>query len=255
MGYGNNDSALGPVRPLYDSAFFLIRRMRAHPFEVRHDLTEPMRWRIFKIRHPRNTGQICISPTRFFVHERVFDAFADRLTSAAEALKVGDPLSLETEIGPLIHNRRLMAVDGLVRDAVKAGATLRTGGNQIGEKGSFYAPTVLTEVPDDARILHEEPFGPVALVQRFSDLEEACNRANATNYGLAAYAFTHSAEAASIITDRVETGIMSINHFGGASPEVPFGGVKDSGYGREGGTHCFDGYLVPKSVSHMTRAA
>lgn len=203
----------------------------------------------------RNTGQICISPTRFFVQDRVFDAFADRLTEKARSLTIGDPLDPATQMGPLIHDRRLQAVDALIRDAVDAGATLRTGGARIGNEGSFYAPTVLTDIPDTAAILTEEPFGPVALVQRFTDLDDGCDRANATAFGLAAYAFTASTEAAATITDRVETGILSINHFGGASPEVPFGGVKDSGYGREGGSHCFDGYLVPKSVSHRTRPA
>jgi succinate-semialdehyde dehydrogenase / glutarate-semialdehyde dehydrogenase len=200
----------------------------------------------------RNSGQICISPTRFLVHESIYEAFIEHLVAATSALQVGDPLSPETQMGPLIHERRLDAVHDLVRDALKEGATLRAGGKRIGNVGSFYAPTVLTDVPPGARILREEPFGPVAIVQRFSDLREACDAANATDFGLAAYAFTGSAADVSVITEVVETGILSINHFGGASPEVPFGGVKDSGYGREGGTHCFDGYLVSKSVSHKT---
>ncbi len=203
----------------------------------------------------RNSGQICISPTRFFVHDDIFEAFTDALTRGAEALKVGDPLETGTDMGPLIHKRRLGAVDALIQDAIFMGATLRTGGLRLGDKGCFYAPTVLSDIPAGAKILKEEPFGPVALVQRFTDLAEACDRANDTAYGLAAYAFTNSTDAAAMITDRIETGILSINHFGGANPEVPFGGVKDSGYGREGGSCCFDGYLVPKAVSHKTSAA
>lgn len=203
----------------------------------------------------RNSGQICISPTRFFVHEDIAEAFTARLTEAVAALRVGDPLQPETDMGPLIHERRLAAVDALIQDAVAKGARLCIGGKRLGGAGSFYAPTILADVPESARILTEEPFGPVALIQRFSDLAEVCARANATDYGLAAYAFTRSAEAAALITDRIETGILSINHFGGANPEVPFGGVKDSGYGREGGSHCFDGYLVPKAVSHKVYAA
>ncbi|MCI5074195.1 NAD-dependent succinate-semialdehyde dehydrogenase [Oricola sp.] len=203
----------------------------------------------------RNAGQICISPTRFFVHETIAEAFTERLIAGAEALKLGDPLGAETDVGPMIHARRRDAVHTLVSQAVEAGATLRTGGRPMEGDGYFYPPTVLTDLPDTARILTEEPFGPVALVQSFSDLDDAIERANGTDYGLAAYAFTGSSEAAARITDGVETGILSINHFGGANPEIPFGGVKDSGYGREGGSHCFDGYLVAKSVSHRTRAA
>jgi succinate-semialdehyde dehydrogenase/glutarate-semialdehyde dehydrogenase len=203
----------------------------------------------------RNSGQICISPTRFLVHDSLADGFAAGLARAAAALRVGDPLDPATEMGPLIHERRLRAVEALVGDAVAAGARILTGGHRLRGNGSFYAPTVLSEIPEAARILTEEPFGPVALVQRFRDLDEACERANATSLGLAAYAFTASSRAAAVIADRIEAGILSINHFGGASPEVPFGGVKDSGYGREGGSHCFDGYLVPKAVSHRTYSA
>ncbi|WP_346895719.1 NAD-dependent succinate-semialdehyde dehydrogenase [uncultured Roseibium sp.] len=200
----------------------------------------------------RNSGQICISPTRFFLHEDIHDAFVDAFVAAAERLVVGDPMDPATGMGPMIHNRRLQAVDELIQDAIACGALLRTGGKRIGDTGAFYAPTVLTDVPDSARILSEEPFGPVAVVQKFSDLDKVCDRANATDFGLATYAFTQSAETAAKITDRIETGILSINHFGGASPEIPFGGVKDSGYGREGGAQCFDGYLTYKSVSHKT---
>ena len=198
----------------------------------------------------RNTGQICISPTRFYVHESIYDRFVDTFVEAAEALVVGDPLSTETQMGPMIHNRRLIAVDELIQDAVSCGARLRAGGHRIGTAGAFYAPTVLTDIPESARIWKEEPFGPVALFQRFSSLEEACALANATPYGLASYAFTNSAAAIAMINDRVEAGGLSINQFVGASPELPFGGVKDSGYGREGGAQCFDGYLTYKSISN-----
>jgi len=198
----------------------------------------------------RNAGQICISPTRFYVHESIYDRFIDAFIETAEALVVGDPLSAETQMGPMIHNRRLSAVDELIQDAVSRGATLRTGGHRIGNKGAFYAPTVLTDIPESARIWHEEPFGPVALFRRFNSLEEACALANATSYGLASYAFTSSADAIAMINDSVEAGGLSINQFVGASPELPFGGVKDSGYGREGGAQCFDGYLTYKSISH-----
>jgi len=203
----------------------------------------------------RNSGQICISPTRFFVHTSHGERFTEALVSGAEALRPGDPLDPSVDMGPMIHARRLEAVDALVRDAVARGARLCTGGQRLNRPGHFYAPTVLSDVPDDAAILHEEPFGPVAIIRPYDDLSDAITRANATDFGLAAYAFTPSSLEAAEITAGVETGILSINHFGGASPEIPFGGVKDSGFGREGGAQCFDGYLTIKSVSHLTRRA
>ncbi|MBS7699948.1 MULTISPECIES: NAD-dependent succinate-semialdehyde dehydrogenase [unclassified Chelatococcus] len=202
----------------------------------------------------RNAGQICISPTRFYVHGDIHDRFVDSFVAATEALVVGDPLAKDTQMGPMIHSRRLSAVDALIQDAIARGATLRTGGRRIGNTGAFYAPTVLTDVPDSARIMSEEPFGPVAVFQTFTDLREVCDRANATSFGLASYAFTDSAAAIAMISDRVEAGGLSINQFTGSSPEMPFGGVKDSGYGREGGAQCFDGYLTYKSISHKISA-
>lgn len=201
----------------------------------------------------RNSGQICISPTRFLVHRAHGSRFAAALVAGAQALALGDPLDPATEMGPMIHHRRLQAVDALVQDAVAQGARVLTGGHQLDRPGHFYAPTVLAEVPDSARILHEEPFGPVAILRGFDDLGAAIAEANATAYGLAAYAFTPRSDEAARIAEGVEAGILSINHFGGASPDIPFGGVKDSGYGREGGTQCFDGYLTMKTVSHLTR--
>lgn len=201
----------------------------------------------------RNSGQICISPTRFFVHHSHGAQFTDALAAGAQALRLGDPLDPAVDMGPMIHARRLDAVDALVRDAVARGARLVTGGHRLDRAGHFYAPTVLCDVPDDAAILHDEPFGPVAIIRPYADLSDAIARANATAFGLAAYAFTPSADEAARITAGIDTGILSINHFGGASPEIPFGGVKDSGFGREGGAQCFDGYLTIKSVSHLTR--
>jgi succinate-semialdehyde dehydrogenase/glutarate-semialdehyde dehydrogenase len=199
----------------------------------------------------RNGGQICVSPTRFFVHDDVYRAFADAFVAQAEAIRVGSALSPDTQMGPLANGRRRGAIEALIANARDAGATIATGARRIGERGFFYAPTVLTDVPEAAEVLRSEPFGPLAILRRFADLDEACRRANDTAYGLAAYAFTDSARAANLIAERVDAGILSINHFGGASPEVPFGGVKDSGYGREGGAECFDGYLVSKLVSHL----
>ena len=197
----------------------------------------------------RNAGQVCVAPTRFLVHDSVFDRFLDGFVALAEGLTVGDGLDPATKMGPLIHGRRLEAMESLVADATAAGATVRTGGKRIGNRGNFFEPTVLTDVPLSARLMNEEPFGPVAAVQRFSDDEAALAEANRLPYGLAAYAYTRSAERAAKAAARIESGMLGINHHGLAVPETPFGGVKDSGYGSEGGTEALEGYLVTKFVS------
>lgn len=200
----------------------------------------------------RNAGQVCVAPTRFLVHDSVFDRFVDGFTAFAKALPVGDGLLPETKMGPLIHGRRLDAMEALVADAREQGASLRTGGNRIGNRGNFFEPTVFTEVPLGARIMNEEPFGPIAAIQRFSDDEEALSEANRLPYGLAAYAYTRSAERAAKIAARIESGMLGINHHGLAVPETPFGGVKDSGYGSEGGTEALEAYLTTKFVSQAS---
>ena len=199
----------------------------------------------------RNGGQICISPTRFFVHEDIHARFVEVFAAEAAGLRVGSALDPATQMGPLANPRRREATEALVADAERRGATVAAGGRRMGDKGYFYAPTVLTGVPEEAQVMRTEPFGPIAVLRPFADLADVCARANDTPYGLAAYAFTDSASNAALIAERVDAGILSINHLGGASPEVPFGGVKDSGYGREGGAECFDGYLVSKVVSHL----
>lgn len=200
----------------------------------------------------RNSGQICISPTRFYVHDAIYAPFEAAFAAEAAAIRVGNGLDRATQMGPLASARRRDAVEALVDDTVASGARRVTGGRRLENKGFFYAPTVLGDVGDSARAMQEEPFGPVALLTRFGDLDEVCRRANATDFGLAAYAFTHSADAAAVLADRLDCGIMSINFFGGPAPELPFGGVRDSGFGREGGAECFDGYMVPKLIAHMT---
>jgi succinate-semialdehyde dehydrogenase/glutarate-semialdehyde dehydrogenase len=197
----------------------------------------------------RNAGQVCVAPTRFLVHDSVFDRFVDGFTAVAKAVKVGDGLDPSTKMGPLIHSRRLDAMEALVADATAQGATLKTGGKRIGNRGNFFEPTVFTEVPLTARIMNEEPFGPIAAIQRFSSEDEALEEANRLPYGLAAYAYTRSAERATRVAQRVESGMLSINHHGLALPEVPFGGVKDSGYGSEGGSEALEAYLVTKFVT------
>jgi succinate-semialdehyde dehydrogenase/glutarate-semialdehyde dehydrogenase len=152
-------------------------------------------------------------------------------------------------MGPLAHDRRVPWVDALVADARTRGAELHTGGNRVGNKGYFYAPTVLTGVPKEARMMNDEPFGPVAMIAPFRDLEEVVAESNRLPYGLAAYAFTRSAKTANAIAARVESGMMTINHLGLALPEVPFGGMKDSGYGSEGGSEAIEAYLNTKFVT------
>ncbi|SEP45717.1 succinate-semialdehyde dehydrogenase / glutarate-semialdehyde dehydrogenase [Methylobacterium sp. ap11] len=197
----------------------------------------------------RNAGQVCVAPTRFLVHDSVFDAFVDGFVGLSQGLKVGNGLEDGVKMGPLAHGRRIEAMEGFVADAEQKGATLRTGGKRIGNQGNFFEPTVFTDVPLDARIMNEEPFGPIAAIQRFSDDEEAFAEANRLPYGLAAYAYTRSAETATKLATRVESGMMSINHHGIALPETPFGGVKDSGYGSEGGSEAIEAYLNTKFVT------
>jgi succinate-semialdehyde dehydrogenase/glutarate-semialdehyde dehydrogenase len=197
----------------------------------------------------RNAGQVCISPTRFLVQEKVYDTFVGQFVEYAKTVKVGDGLEKSTKMGPLANTRRVTAMEGFIGDAVKHGAKLRAGGNRIGNKGNFFEPTVLTDVPKDARIMNEEPFGPVAVISPFSSFDEVVTEANRLPYGLAAYAFTRSAKTANEIAAAVETGMITINHHGLALPEVPFGGVKDSGYGSEGGSEAIESYLNTKFVS------
>ncbi len=198
----------------------------------------------------RNAGQVCVSPTRFLVQEDVVDEFVESFVAHARAIKVGDGLEAETRMGPLVNARRQNAVDELVAEAAQRGATVATGGKRVGNKGSFYEPTVVTGVDRGMRIMNEEPFGPVALVMPFRDLDEVVTEANRLPYGLAAYAFSRSAKTVAALSEGVETGMMTVNHLGLALPETPFGGVKDSGYGSEGGPEALEAYTVTKFVTH-----
>ncbi|MCW8378834.1 NAD-dependent succinate-semialdehyde dehydrogenase [Streptomyces justiciae] len=198
-----------------------------------------------------NAGQVCTSPSRFYVHESRVEEFTAEFVRATEEVVVGDGLAEGTKMGPLANERRLKALERLVTDAVARGAKVLTGGAALDRRGYFFAPTVLTDVPEDAELLHEEPFAPVAPIVPFSDLGEVLTRANALPYGLAAYGFTRSAATAEKLSAELEAGILSINHCGGSVHEAPSGGVKDSGYGREGGPEALDAYLVTKRVSHL----
>ncbi|MBM3555558.1 MAG: NAD-dependent succinate-semialdehyde dehydrogenase [Alphaproteobacteria bacterium] len=197
----------------------------------------------------RNAGQVCVSPTRFLVHESHYQGFVDGFVAHAKSLKVGNGLEPDTKMGPLAHGRRVEAMEGLVADAKKRGANIRTGGERVGNRGYFFAPTVITDLPLESRLMNEEPFGPLALVRPFKTFDEAITEANRLPYGLAAYAYTRSTRNATAVADALESGMVSINHHGLALIETPFGGVKDSGYGSEGGSEAMEPYLVTKFVS------
>jgi succinate-semialdehyde dehydrogenase/glutarate-semialdehyde dehydrogenase len=200
-----------------------------------------------------NAGQVCTSPSRFLVHSRITPVFVDAFIAAMRAVKVGDGLDSGVQMGPMVSERRRAGVHRLVTDAIDRGANVVLGGEPAPGPGFFYPPTVLTGVPADAALLHEEPFGPVAPITAFDDIDEALEIANALPYGLAAYGFTDSAAAAERLIAGFEAGILSINHCSGSVPQAPSGGVKDSGYGREGGHEGLSGYLVTKRVSHRLR--
>jgi succinate-semialdehyde dehydrogenase / glutarate-semialdehyde dehydrogenase len=199
----------------------------------------------------RNAGQVCVSPTRFLVHESAYDQFVDTFVAAVSAIKVGNGLDKETRMGPLANTRRVEAMEMFVADAVSKGAKLLLGGKRIGTEGNFFEPTVLVNVPMNGRIMTEEPFGPIAPIAKFSSFDEVVAEANRLPYGLAAYAFTASLKTATAIGAAFESGMVSINHFGLALPEVPFGGVKDSGYGSEGGTEAIEAYLNTKFITQV----
>jgi succinate-semialdehyde dehydrogenase/glutarate-semialdehyde dehydrogenase len=197
----------------------------------------------------RNAGQVCISPTRFLVHDSVYDQFVDGFVKQAEKLNVGNGMDEGVKMGPLAHDRRLTAIEGFVADAVENGAKILTGGKRKGNKGYFFEPTVMTGVSNDARIMNEEPFGPLAPINSFSSIDEVIEESNRLNYGLAAYAYTNSAKTAQDLGAKIESGQVSINHHGLGLVDTPFGGVKDSGYGSEGGPEGLDAYMTTKLVS------
>jgi succinate-semialdehyde dehydrogenase/glutarate-semialdehyde dehydrogenase len=197
----------------------------------------------------RNAGQVCVSPTRFLIQEKVYDQFVDQFVGHAKALKVGDGMDASTNMGPMANARRIAAMESFIGDATQKGANLRTGGSRIGNKGNFFEPTVLTDVPMEARVMHEEPFGPLAVISPFDGFDDVVAEANRLPYGLASYAYTRSAKTANAIASAIESGMVAINHHGLALPEVPFGGVKDSGYGSEGGLEAIEGYLNTKFVT------
>ncbi len=197
----------------------------------------------------RNAGQVCISPTRFLVHKSLEKQFAEQVVAYMASISVGNGLDADTKMGPLANPRRVTAMQSLVANAQAKGAKLLMGGQTLGDAGNFYAPTILADVPLDADVFNNEPFGPMIAMRSFDKLDEAIAEANRLPYGLAAYAFTASLKNAHLLTQQVETGMLWINQPAVASAEMPFGGVKDSGYGSEGGMEALEAYLIPKAVS------
>ncbi len=207
------------------------------------------------VRKVRNAGQVCTSPTRFFVHEAIFDDFAETFVTRISATVVGNGMEPGVEMGPAANNRRVSALTGLVEDACNRGATLATGGARYGTPGYFFQPTVLKNVRETARIMNEEPFGPVAVLNSVPSLDDAIAQSNSVRYGLAGYAFTNRADYIERLVDEVEVGNLSINTLEASVPETPFGGVKSSGNGREGGIEGLENYMSVKNVWHSAGIA
>jgi succinate-semialdehyde dehydrogenase/glutarate-semialdehyde dehydrogenase len=205
--------------------------------------------RVLTLSKFRNAGQVCVSPTRILVQRGVFDAFTEKFVGLTREIKVGNGLDATTTMGPVANERRVPALAALVDDARNAGATIHAGGKAIEGPGYFFEPTVLSGLTRDMRIMNEEPFGPVALLVPFDTLEEALEESNRVPFGLASYAFTTSMKTANALSTYIEAGMLSINHLGIGLPEIPFGGIKDSGYGSEGGTEAIEAYLNVKLVT------
>ena len=199
----------------------------------------------------RNAGQVCISPTRFYVQEPVYNRFLTRFVDYAKAIKVGDGMEKGTTMGPMANARRIDAMESFVNDAKDRGGKIMTGGNRRGNQGYFFEPTVVTDVPDNAKIMTEEPFGPVAPVVPFKSFDEVVERANSLPFGLASYAFTSSTQTATMIADALQSGMVGVNSIAISTPETPFGGIKESGYGSEGGIEGLQAYLNTKFISQM----
>ncbi|UVK54574.1 NAD-dependent succinate-semialdehyde dehydrogenase [Mesorhizobium sp. AR02] len=198
-----------------------------------------------------NAGQSCIAPTRILVESSVYDDFLTRFTAYASTVRMGAGIDPQSMMGPLAHSRRPDVVDALVQDAIQCGAKLVHGGRRSGNHGYFYEPTVLAEVPAEARIMNEEPFGPVAILNRFRTVDEAIDEANRLNCGLAAYAFSRSSTTIQRLSTEIETGMISINHYGLAYAELPFNGIKDSGFGSEGGYEALSEFLTTRFVATL----
>jgi succinate-semialdehyde dehydrogenase / glutarate-semialdehyde dehydrogenase len=197
----------------------------------------------------RNAGQVCISPTRFYVQEPIYSRFVARFAEYAKAIKVGDGLEKGNAMGPMANARRIDTMEAFVNDAKNRGGKIAAGGNRRGNQGYYFEPTVITDVPDDCKVMTEEPFGPLAPVVPFKTFDEVVERANSLPFGLASYAFTGSAQTATLIGDALQSGMVGVNSIAISTPETPFGGIKESGYGSEGGIEGLQAYLNTKFIS------
>jgi succinate-semialdehyde dehydrogenase/glutarate-semialdehyde dehydrogenase len=195
----------------------------------------------------RNAGQVCVSPTRFYVQQGIYEAFIKGFAERTRQVKLGDGLQPNTKMGPLANQRRPEAIGALVEDARAKGARVLAGG-EAGDSGYFYQPTLLADVPLEADIMNNEPFGPVAVSRPFKDFDEAVEQANRLPYGLAAFAFTENGRRANLLGDAIEAGMVGINSFAISMADAPFGGVKDSGFGSEGGKEGLETYQVVKAI-------
>src|ERR1700722_8631975 len=197
----------------------------------------------------RNAGQVCISPTRFYVQEPVYNRFVARFTEYAKSIKLGDGLEKGNTMGPMANARRIDTMESFVNDAKERGGKIVAGGQRRGNQGYYFKPTVITDVPDDCKVMTEEPFGPLAPVVPFKTFDEVVERANSLPFGLASYAFTGSAQTANLIGDALQSGMVGVNSIAISTPETPFGGVKESGYGSEGGIEGLAAYFNTKFIS------
>jgi len=199
----------------------------------------------------RNAGQVCTSPTRFYVHESLYEPFIEGFAARAGRIKIGHGLEESTQMGPMIASRRLDVMDSFVADAKANGAEVVTGGERIGNKGYFYAPTLLKNVPDSAKIMSEEPFGPIAPTTTFSTFDEVMERANSLPYGLASFVFTQNGTLAKQTEMALDAGMVGVNHMMVSTAETPFGGVNESGYGSESGIEGLEAYMRTKFVTEI----
>ena len=199
----------------------------------------------------RNAGQVCISPTRFYVQENVYNKFVDGFSEIADNVKVGNGMEDGIQMGPLIAQRRLPIMEDWVNDAKDHGASVAAGGERMGNQGYFWKPTVLKDVPEEAKIMSEEPFGPVAPVAPFKSTDEIIEKANKLPFGLASYVFTSDGKKAKAMESAIDAGLVGVNHPMVSMPETPFGGVNESGYGSEGGIEGLEAYMRTKFVTEM----
>jgi len=199
----------------------------------------------------RGTGQVCISSTRFLIQRGAYQTFVERFVAVTQALRIGNGLQPDTQVGPLANPRQLAKMEELVADAVAKGATLLAGGKRLPGQGFFFEPTVLADVPVTARVMHEEPFGPIAILMPFDEITDGLQEANRLPYGLSAYAFTSSARTAIDVADGLEAGMIGINQYRIVATELPFGGLKESGHGSEGGVEGIEHYLTHKFISQV----